>query len=299
MSSTLHSFSKLALRDGRTLAWREYGATAGYPIIFTHGNLNSSLLQPSWSNTEQHAIQANAKIIAVDRPGYGDSTSHSSRTYIDWASDVAELITHLQIKKFAVVGYSSGGPHALVCAAQKIPGLQACTLISSDAPYYKLGLNQPMYGTENVDLEYATTKAKLNYQNMIQSYKNMSKPERVEIAVADINHAIKNGYHGAASDACLESAVSWGFDLEKDIKMDVSCCPITVWHGTDDHDVPIVAGDYMSEMLGGKYVKLEGENHTLIRRHWLNILKSTIETATTSSTEVESTEPTELNVNKL
>ena len=57
-----------------------------------------------------------------------------------------------------------------------------------------LGLNQPMYGTENVDLEYATTKAKLNYQNMIQSYKNMSKPERVEIAVADINHAIKNGY---------------------------------------------------------------------------------------------------------
>lgn len=34
----LRQVSKIALRDGRTLAWREYGAgTSGTPIVFLHG----------------------------------------------------------------------------------------------------------------------------------------------------------------------------------------------------------------------------------------------------------------------
>jgi hypothetical protein len=36
-----NSIRKLVLRDGRQLAWREYGAESGYPVVFTHGNLNS------------------------------------------------------------------------------------------------------------------------------------------------------------------------------------------------------------------------------------------------------------------
>ena len=32
----------LALRDGRQLCWREYGAVSGgFPVVFSHGNLNS------------------------------------------------------------------------------------------------------------------------------------------------------------------------------------------------------------------------------------------------------------------
>ena len=32
--------------------------------------------------------------------------------------DIAELAAHLEIERFAVVGYSSGGPHALAVAGQ-------------------------------------------------------------------------------------------------------------------------------------------------------------------------------------
>jgi pimeloyl-ACP methyl ester carboxylesterase len=36
----------------------------------------------------------------------------------DWPSDVAELVEHLAIGRFAAIGYSGGGPDAAVCAAE-------------------------------------------------------------------------------------------------------------------------------------------------------------------------------------
>jgi pimeloyl-ACP methyl ester carboxylesterase len=273
---------KLILRDGRQMAWREYGKTSGgYAVVFAHGNLNSSLLQPSWDKTNDQTESAGARVLALDRPGYGDSTAHTDRTYLDFAADVNELVTHLSISKFAVVGFSSGGPHALSCVAAALPGLISCHLISSDAPYYKLGLNKQMYGKEDVTLEYSLKNAEKNCTAMIESYQSMSKPDRIEIAMADIQHAIKNGLHGAASDSVLEAAPSWGFDLSGLNKIG----PIlSIWHGTDDHDVPIEAGNYLIEnLLGDGNINsdnrthiIEGENHTLIRRHWQSILTEAV-----------------------
>jgi len=286
--------SKLILRDGRTLAWREYGITnGGFPIVFMHGNLNSALYQPAWSKTTEQATAAGARVFALDRPGYGETSSHSNRTYLDWAKDVQELVNSLSLGPFAIIGYSSGGPHALACAAAAnlFPQLKCCSLISSDAPYYKLGMNKQMYGQDQVTLEYALERAKINEANMIQSYKSMSKPERVDIALADITHSTKYGLLGAASDSVLEASIDWGYDLN-DVK--VNNISLQLWHGTEDHDVPISAGDYMSSTLGGKFTRIEGESHTLIRRHWQTILSDTVEVATASKSTESTTMGTKL-----
>jgi len=67
-------FSKMVLRDGRNLAWREFGAIQqGFPVIFSHGNLNSRLFEPVWGNTDAVTNEAGVRLIAVDRPGYGES----------------------------------------------------------------------------------------------------------------------------------------------------------------------------------------------------------------------------------
>ena len=47
-----------------------------------------------------------------------------------------ELATELGLAQYAVLGYSSGGPHALASAALNLGSkVVACGLLSSDAPY--------------------------------------------------------------------------------------------------------------------------------------------------------------------
>ena len=41
-----------------------------------------------------------------------------------------------------------------------------------------------------------------------------------------------------------------------------------VLHGSDDHDVPVEASRELAKLLGVELEVLEGETHTLIRRHW-------------------------------
>jgi pimeloyl-ACP methyl ester carboxylesterase len=81
------------------------------------------------------------RLIAYDRPGYGLSDRHVGRKVADAAADVAALADTLGIDRFAVVGRSGGGPHALACAAL-LPGrvTSAASLVGL-APRHADGLN--------------------------------------------------------------------------------------------------------------------------------------------------------------
>ena len=148
-----------------------------------------------------------------------------------------------------------------------------------------------MYGTETVDLENALKSAKVNKERMMESYLNMKNKDRVSMAVSDLEHATVSGYHGAASDSVLEASPTWGKEMDqyfeaeekaggkkKKEKKKESQVRLSLWHGTEDHDVPIVAGDYLAKMLQPTvYHRIDNESHTLIRRNWCNILKEVVE----------------------
>src|SRR3954453_327843 len=57
-------------------------------------------------------------MITYDRPGYGESDPRPGRRVVDAAGDGAAIAAHLGIERFAVVGTSGGGPHALACSAR-------------------------------------------------------------------------------------------------------------------------------------------------------------------------------------
>jgi pimeloyl-ACP methyl ester carboxylesterase len=122
----------IRLRDGRTLAYAEFGEPSGKTLFYFHGGADCRL--EARLLTKQ-AKQAGIRLIGVDRPGMGLSSFKAGRRLLDWPNDVVELADNLLIDRFAVLGVSGGGPYALACA-HKIPDhLTACGIIAGEGPY--------------------------------------------------------------------------------------------------------------------------------------------------------------------
>src|SRR5260370_37285137 len=103
------------LPDSRRLACEEYGEPDGDPVFFLHGTPGSRL------GPRPRAIvlyQLGVRLIAFDRPGYGQSDPQPGRTVADVASDVSAIADYLELDHFAVIGRSGADPHALACAAR-------------------------------------------------------------------------------------------------------------------------------------------------------------------------------------
>lgn len=108
----------IKLKDGRRLAYIEYGDSKGKPLFFFHGFPGSRF---SGRETDTAAQKLGVRVISTDRPGMGLSDFKVGRKLLDWPDDVVELAGHLGIDKFSVLGVSGGGPYAAVCA-YKLPG---------------------------------------------------------------------------------------------------------------------------------------------------------------------------------
>jgi pimeloyl-ACP methyl ester carboxylesterase len=306
MSSTSASISfetKLTeLADGRKISFREYGdVEGGYPVIFMHGNLNSSKFHPSWEKTEKQTTEAGAHVFALDRPGVGETSfSWDKRTYLSWAADVKEFAEIHDLSSFAVAGYSSGGPHAMACALGNVPNVSALGLVSSDGPYRAIeaekggdeGIIKGLYKVDSDSLaedgslsrEKSLSRCQDGVKHMKDSYSKISREHRREIAIEDINWATSQGVDGPASDSVLETS-EWGFQVE-DITV-----PTFLWHGKADPDVPVFVADFLLSKLPNLQKKtiVDTENHTMVRRSWTDILTSLIEVGKASGTKRKGT----------
>jgi pimeloyl-ACP methyl ester carboxylesterase len=120
----------ITLSDGRILGYAEYGDFYGRPLFFFHGQPGNRLFRHP---DEALATSLGVRLITVDRPGYGLSDFKPGRKLLDWPQDVSEFADALGIDKFAVLGFSAGGPYALACALQ-IPHLLTRVGIADSAP---------------------------------------------------------------------------------------------------------------------------------------------------------------------
>lgn len=100
-------------RAPRRLAYNEYGDASGYPVIFAHG-MPGSRLEGRFFHRQAEA--AGFRILALDRPGIGDSDYQPERRLLDYSDDVRALADHLGLKTFVHMGWSSGGSRTLACA---------------------------------------------------------------------------------------------------------------------------------------------------------------------------------------
>lgn len=102
----------LVLRDGRTLAYTDFGDPSGYPLIFGHG-MPGSRLQGEFFHKQ--ALQHNFRVLTPDRPGIGHSDYQPSRRLLDYPDDIQQLADALKLETFSHFGWSSGGSRTLAC----------------------------------------------------------------------------------------------------------------------------------------------------------------------------------------
>lgn len=121
-----------SLPDGRRMAYAEYGAGQGRPVLFCHGTPGSRLgITPGMADS---AEGRGVRLIVPDRPGYGRSDPQPGRTLAGWAEDAGRLMDGLGIQQFGVVAYSSGGLYALACAWALAGRVTGVALASPLAP---------------------------------------------------------------------------------------------------------------------------------------------------------------------
>jgi pimeloyl-ACP methyl ester carboxylesterase len=100
--------------DGRTLSYCEVGDPQGPLVIHNHGGPSSRFEARLFASAaEKHRL----RFICADRPGIGQSSPQTARTYALWADDLIAIADALGYQGFGVTGWSEGGPWALAAAA--------------------------------------------------------------------------------------------------------------------------------------------------------------------------------------
>jgi pimeloyl-ACP methyl ester carboxylesterase len=102
----------LILPDKRHLGYAVEGE--GKPVIYFHGTASSRL---EILLLKEFAHKNQFKLIGIDRPGYGLSTSKVRIGLREFAEDVNMLVDYLKLSSFTVLSWSGGGPFALTYTA--------------------------------------------------------------------------------------------------------------------------------------------------------------------------------------
>src|SRR4051794_21573686 len=103
----------IRLGDGRVLGYAEYGDPTGRPVMLCHGFGDSRLTR----NPDDALTAAlGVRLIILDGPGIGLSDFKPARSILDVVDDIVLLADELDLGRFALFGWSGGGPHALACA---------------------------------------------------------------------------------------------------------------------------------------------------------------------------------------
>jgi pimeloyl-ACP methyl ester carboxylesterase len=248
------------LPDKRQLAYAEYGDEQGMPVFLFHGLPGSRL---SWGLLPGHPFPDGLRIIATDRPGYGQSDPNPGRTLLDWSKDIEKLADALDIQNFAVVGVSGGGPGALACAWKMPERIHAAGIVASAAPTNAPGVFEGMSKTNRFFMKLAWSVHWLSSLNIrllgmvirhnsrryINSMKFkvheidqslLNRQEVQEMLVKDFTEAVGNGSQGMIDDMRANHGQPWGFPLEQ-IKARVH-----FWYCEFDRSVPAAMGRYLN-----------------------------------------------------
>jgi pimeloyl-ACP methyl ester carboxylesterase len=288
-TATPKSDRTIKLRDGRALAFSEWGDLQGKPVVLFHGTPASRLFCPDEDATEA----AGVRLITVDRPGYGRSDPRPGRTLFDWVDDYGELADFLALSACPIIGWSGGGPYAMACAVRLPDRVPAIGLAASPGPVAEVpgALDELAPDDQLVaelwDRDRIAAIAEIERQcqpwadDPEMVFREMAKAHpddhdtqlmvgsgAVEPFQQMMREGARQGSTGWASDHVAGWLTPWGFSLS-DILQEVH-----VWWGDADRFVSRVNTDYLATTIPrSKLVIYPGEGHSVPLSHWGEMLR--------------------------
>ena len=261
--------------DGRRLEYLVGGDPAGSPLLF---HVGTPMAARHFLPLDEAATRHGLRLVCYSRPGYGSSTprpSAATSTMVDDAQDALALLDALSQERFVTAGWSGGGPRALACAAVLEGRCAAAASLAGPAPYDALGLDFTAgMGEDNArDFElcvrdpdrfraeserdahkYAALTGEV-MASRLDSLLSAVDAEALTTELADwLATSFREGYRQGACGAVadnLQLVRPWGFDLG------AISVPVAVWHGREDHFVPISHGRWLATAIPSARPHLE------------------------------------------
>jgi pimeloyl-ACP methyl ester carboxylesterase len=270
----------LQLGDGGTLHAYDAGAEDGngrLAVFWHHGSLNfGAPPEPLFPAAEELGI----RWVSYDRPGYGGSTPSPDRgveTAAGYASAVADA---LGIDRFALMGYSHGGSHALACAALLPERVLGVVSVAGTAPFGAEGLDWfEGFGLGGAaELRAAAAGRAALEKHLAESDDEPDFTPEDEAALAgewswfmDVFDApALAGGTGGFVDDDLAGVGAWGFDPAE------VAAPALFVHGGRDRVVPASHGEWLARRCPSAQLWLYPEdghisvlNHAAAAMGWL------------------------------
>lgn len=273
----------------RTIAWLEAGDPDGPLVLHNHGGPSSRLEAALFdASARAHGL----RFVGVDRPGIGRSDPHPGRSFASWAEDLVHVADALGASRFAVTGWSEGGPWALAAAAYVDPARLVHAASIGGGCYGTFGAN---WAAEHLSAADALGGRlalhfhpgfKLMYEllglsatHFAQSYakailKAVNDADRAVLAddavmktFLEASHeCFRQGADGLVVDATLLYD-AWSFDVTKIER------PVHFWQGTGDTLVPEVINRTIAQRTpGAVWHSVAGGGHFIAISHANEIL---------------------------
>jgi len=248
------------------LYYEDHGS--GQPVVLIHGY---PLDGASWEKQVPALLNAGHRVITYDRRGFGKSSQPTSGyNYDTFAADLHKLITQLELRDFALVGFSMGGGEVVrYLGNYGSKGVTKAVIISGVPPFLLKTPDNPegVDGSVFAGIEkavasdrYAFFKAFFNdfYNSDVFLNKRVSE---------QVMQASWNVAADASATASLVCVPTWHEDFRKDVnRIDV---PTLVIQGDADRIVPFNASGLRTAKLikGARLAVVKDGPHCITWTH--------------------------------
>jgi pimeloyl-ACP methyl ester carboxylesterase len=238
-------------------------------ILWHHGTPNIGLPpEPLFPASEAR----NIRWVSYDRPGYGDSSPDPGRNLASVAAYASRVADALGIRRFAAMGHSGGGSHALACGALLADRVCCVVSVAGLAPLAGEGLEwfDGMFRS-GADKLRAAARGRATFEEHVRcsTYDpEMFTPADHAALMGTWNwfHAVvgpaqKSGARGAMDDE-LAYAAPWGFD-PRDVTV-----PTLLLHGEQDRIAPSAHALWLARHCPNAELRLHPDDgHISVLRH--------------------------------
>jgi pimeloyl-ACP methyl ester carboxylesterase len=227
------------------------------------------------------------RVITFDRPGFGRSDRRAGRTVLDTAADIAALADSLGIDRFAVLGVSAGGGHALGCAVAFDDRVAAVGVASMPGPLDEVpgawdALDRRQRPAAEKAREDPATAAGWVVRYMQRwtgepatflgggtpdDRELLAEPAAGSMLVSDVTEALRPGAGGMADDL-VALWMPWGFRIG-DVPPGAR-----IWHGAQDTRAE-ADFRYLAATLPACHGQIwPHQGHYGVLRHWREVLEA-------------------------